>query len=115
MSAQSDYWVECVADAAEECGAVLTEPQLQAIAESVENGHETYGMAFYSPPASDRLSVIESEWKAKLATVEAERDRAERNAHAALKKSIGLRDDAHITVEDGGDVFQHGGRTERVL
>ena len=41
-----DYWKECISIAADECGLVLTEEQLECLADSVEGGHENYGMAF---------------------------------------------------------------------
>jgi hypothetical protein len=43
------YWRELVADAAEECEAVLTAEQVNHIADTVRGGHENYGMAFYQP------------------------------------------------------------------
>jgi len=55
MSAQFDYWDECVAIAAEECGAHLTPEQIKSIAGSVQGAHENYGMAFYSPPDGEHL------------------------------------------------------------
>lgn len=61
-----DYWKECISIAAEECGLTLTDEQLDALASSAQAGHEHYGMAFYSPPSSDRYDQIEREWKAKL-------------------------------------------------
>lgn len=41
-----EYWKECISIAADECGLVLTEEQLECLASSVEGGHENYGMAF---------------------------------------------------------------------
>lgn len=40
-----DYWKECISIAAEDCGAVLTDEQIEAIADSVRGGHENYGTA----------------------------------------------------------------------
>lgn len=48
---KNDYWAECIAIAAEECGAVLTNEQRAYIADAVEGAHESYGMAFYQPPS----------------------------------------------------------------
>ena len=50
----------------------LTTGQLEFLAEGAKGGHEFYGMAFYSPPASERLAVIEGEWKTKYARLEIE-------------------------------------------
>jgi hypothetical protein len=52
MDAQ-EYWIECVSIAADECGATLTKEQIACIADSVQGGHENYGLAFYTPPASE--------------------------------------------------------------
>ena len=56
MSAQRDYWQECMAIAAEECELTLTPEQLDCLASSAESGHDHYGMVFYSPPPGERLS-----------------------------------------------------------
>lgn len=42
---QSSYWEECIAEAAEECRATLTDEQITCIAGWVEGCHENYGMA----------------------------------------------------------------------
>ena len=63
MSTHKDYWQECIAIAAEECDLKLTPEQLDYLAGAAENGHEHYGMAFYSPPPSERMSQIEDGWK----------------------------------------------------
>ena len=55
MTAKQDYWQECISIAAEECALKLTPEQLDCLASSAEAGHEHYGMAFYSPPESDRI------------------------------------------------------------
>ena len=55
----SDYWREAVSTALEEAGAPdLTTEQLAAVASSIEDCHINYGMAFYSPPPSDRVDAI---------------------------------------------------------
>ena len=74
MSAEDDYWSECIADAAESCGLELTAEQRKCLVESVQAAHENYGMAFYSPPSSDRLDSINSEWEAKFRRLQAEFD-----------------------------------------
>lgn len=40
-----DYWTECISTAADECGVVLTESQLECLASAAESGHEFYGQA----------------------------------------------------------------------
>jgi hypothetical protein len=42
---QDEYWVECVECGADECGAVLTQEQVEHIAATCRGGHENYGMA----------------------------------------------------------------------
>lgn len=37
-----DYWKECVAEAAEDCKAVLTDAQITCIAGWVESAHDNY-------------------------------------------------------------------------
>ena len=74
MSAEDDYWSECIADAAESCGLELTAEQRKCLVESVQAAHENYGMAFYSPPSSDRLDSINSEWEAQFRRLQAEFD-----------------------------------------
>jgi hypothetical protein len=44
--ADMDYWKECISIAADDCGAVLTEEQIECLASSVSGGHENYSMAF---------------------------------------------------------------------
>ena len=109
-----DYWKECISLAADECGAALTNEQISAIAESVQGGHECYGMAFYTPPVSDRYSQIEREWKAKLDAKQAELDAYRNNAETAIKQALRQHSDAQVTVGEYGEVFKHGGRTERI-
>jgi hypothetical protein len=67
-----DYWAECVAIAANDCGLTLTEEQLQCLAGAMESGHEHYGLAFYTPPASDRISDVQRECDRRLAEQRAE-------------------------------------------
>ena len=114
MSAQNDYWKDCIAEAAEECGLSLTPEQLNALASSAEAGHENYGMAFYSPPDSDRLSDIEDTWKAKLKEQKQEHERYVANAELAVKQALRVHHDDHVTIGGHGEVLLHGGRTERI-
>jgi len=46
---QSDYWIECITRAAEECRASLTTEQIEWIAGDVEGCHENYGLAYDQP------------------------------------------------------------------
>jgi hypothetical protein len=114
MTAQKDYWTECIAIAAEECGLTLTTEQLECLASSAEAGHDHYGMAFYSPPASERLSGIEDEWKRKLKELQAEFDAYRNNSEIAVKKALRVHRDDHVTIGPYGEVLRHGGRTEQI-
>lgn len=114
MSAEKDYWKECISIAADECGVALTAEQLEYIADSAEVGHDYYGMAFYSPPASDRLNDIECEWKAKLAALQREFDAYRGNAETAVKMALKQYRDANVSIGEYGEVFRHDGRTEQI-
>lgn len=109
-----DYWLECVSQSAEDCGARLTDEQLSAIAEDVRVGHEQYGMAFYSPPSSDRMNDIRDEWKRKLDNLQREFDDYRTNAESHMKRATRLHRDENISIGRDG-VFLHDGRITRVL
>lgn len=112
MSAESNYWQECIALAAEECGLTLDANQLEALAESARMGHEYYGMAFYSPSSECRVKSIESDWKSKYEALERELESYRRNAEEAIKKALRQYPDAIVTIGEHGEVLRHGGRTE---
>lgn len=107
-----DYWKECIVIAADECELEMTDKQLEYIADSVAKGHEHYGMAFYSPPASERLNEIEAEWKRKLKDLQAEFDAYRNNAEIAVKQALRVHRDDHVTIGEYGEVLRHDGRTE---
>lgn len=113
-TAQMDYWTECIAIAADECELKLTQEQLECLASAAESGHEHYGMAFYSPPPSERMSEIEGEWKAKLKALQAEFDRYRDNAETAVKQALRVQRDTLVTIGSHGEVLSHNGRTERI-
>ena|ERR1700742_2403415 len=107
-----NYWKEGLAEAASECGLVLTAEQLTHLAEAVKGGNEHYGMAFDSPPPSDRLNGIESEWKQKFNLLQGELDRYRDNAGEAVKKALGQHPNASVSIGNRGTVTRHGGRSE---
>lgn len=109
-----DYWKECISIAAEECDLKLTPEQLACLADSASGGHEHYGMAFYSPPTSDRINDIESEWKRKLKDLQAEFDKYRGNAESAVKRALRQHSDAQVTIGEHGEVLRHGGRTVQI-
>lgn len=114
MSDSLDYWKEGIADAAEECGAQLTEEQLTYIAQAVEGGHKNYGMAFYSPPPSERTSEIDREWRTKYEALQREFDEYRGDAETAVRRALKQFHDTQVSIEKHGDVFRHGGRSEQI-
>jgi len=109
-----EYWAECILDAATEIGLDITKEQLERLADAVDGGHENYGMAFYSPPSSDRISSIETEWKAKLDRLQADFDRYRNNAETAVKQALRQYPDANVSIGEYGEVYRHDGRTEQI-
>ena len=110
----TDYWKECISIAAEDCGLEITADQLQSLAESVEGGHENYGMAFYSPPDRERMDDIEKEWKEKLKAKERELERYRVNAETAVKQALRQHSDANVGIGEYGEVTRYDGRTTRI-
>jgi len=111
----TDYWAESISIAADECELKLTTEQLKCIAESVEAAHENYGMAFYSPPASDRISDIEREWKMKYSALQREFDRYRENSESAVKRALNMRQDDSIGIGEHGSVTHYAGRITQIL
>ena len=109
-----DYWKECISIASEECGLILTYEQLNCLSGSVELGHANYGQAFYSPPASDCIAVINNEWKEKYNQLEVEFNEYRKNANTAVKIALRQYSDEQITIEKNGAVYRIGGRIERI-
>ena len=114
MSAENDYWSECIWSAADECALELTAEQHKCLVESVQAAHENYGMAFYSPPSSDRMDDINAEWTAKFKRLQAEFDAYKGNAETAVRKALRQYSDAQVTIGDGGEVWRHGGRSVQI-
>jgi hypothetical protein len=117
--AHTEYWAECVSCAFEDCGAwetwtALTAEQKADIAKALQGAHECHGMAFYSPPASDRLNAIESEWRAKYEKLEREFESYRNDAETAVKVALRQYSDARVSIGKHGEVLRHGGRTEQI-
>lgn len=106
-----DYWKDCIAEAAAACDLPLTTGQLECLAEGAKGGHECYGMAFYSPPASERLAVIEDGWKTKYAKLEIEFEKYRGNAETAVKQALRQHGDAIVSIGEYGQVTRHDGRS----
>ena len=98
------YWKECIQDAADECGLNISAEQISSIADSVRIAHENYDMAFYRPPSTDRISVLEEEKRIAVRQKEDELLRYQMLAEKCIKKSMGLRQDEIISIQDDGSV-----------
>lgn len=109
-----DYWEECLDSSFCEHGITVTHEQLKAIAEDVRGGHENYGMAFYSPPAGDRIAEVEREWKKKYEDLRREFDKYRGNAETAVKQALKQYSDATVSIGEYGEVFRHDGRTTQI-
>jgi hypothetical protein len=114
MYEKKDYWEECLASSFEEHGVTATVEQLKAIATDIENGSENIGMAFYSPPPSDRISEIEREWKQKYDALIRDFDKYRGNAETAVKQALHQHSDTQVSIKENGEVFRYGGCTERI-
>ena len=114
MSAENDYWCECIWSAAEECDLELTTEQHTCLTESVQAAHENYGMAFYSPPSSDYFDRVNSEWEARYKRLQAEFDAYKGNAETAVRKALRQHSDSQVTIGEGGEVWRHGGRSTQI-
>ena len=108
------YWTECLAYAAEEIGLALTEKQISSLASAVGEAHENIGMAFYSPPGSDRINALEEEWRSKLARLDRDFCRYTENAETAIKVALRQHPDTAVSIEDDGTVLRYGGRVEEI-
>ena len=111
---QIDYWEECLDASFCDNGITVTPEQLHAVAKDVQDGHENYGMAFYSPPASDRLAVIEREWKDKYEGLRRDFEKYQKNAETAVKQALKQRSDVSVSIGNYGEVTRYDGRTERI-
>jgi len=114
MNAQKDYWKECMAIAAEECDLTLTDDQLDCLASSAKAGHDHYGMAFYSPPPTERITDIEAVWKERLKTLQAEFDAYRGNAETAIKQALRVHRDEQVGIGSYGEVHLYNGRCTRI-
>ena len=114
VTVYQEYWRECIANAFEEHGITATPEQINAVGDDCESAHDSYGMAFYQPPPSDRMAVIKEEAEAKLKALQREFDRYRDNAETAVKRALRQFSDANVSIGERGEVFRHGGRTEQI-
>ena len=110
----NDYWVECISEAADECGATLTPEQIEAIAAAAQSSHENYGMAFYSPPSSDRFAELEREHREAMKRKDREFDQYRANAERAVSEALGVPMGTTVEIGDYGEVRRIDGRHDRI-
>ena len=106
------YWQECIEDAALDAGFTLTRSQIMVLGEAAQSGHENIGMAFYSPPPSDRIAACDREWKEKIDRLQREHDAYVKNAETAVKVALRQQRDAHVSIGENGEVTRYDGRSE---
>ncbi|NNA99271.1 hypothetical protein HBO33_29465 [Pseudomonas gessardii] len=111
---KDDYYREMLSESFDENGITATSEQIAAVASDIVVCVENQGMAFYEPPASDRLNDIEREWKAKYDSLKREFEAYQGNAETAVKKALRQYSDANISIGRDGEVLRHGGRTEQI-
>lgn len=85
MGKPFDYWEECIREAAEDVGAVLTDEQIVGIASWVEGAHENYGLA-------TGRDVADRNWRA------AEDDRLRKEG---ARKVLAYVEDRVATIDNG--------------
>jgi CRISPR/Cas system CMR subunit Cmr6 (Cas7 group RAMP superfamily) len=110
----TDYWTECITQAAEDCNLSLTKEQLDCLVETVKLSHENYDQAFYSPPAIDFISEIEREFEERLKKEQAEHEEYVKNSEIAIKKALSVKIDDRVAIEKDGEVYHYCGRTTRI-
>lgn len=45
MDWRDKYWIDCIAEACQDCGLVATKEQVETVASWAQGAHENYGMA----------------------------------------------------------------------
>lgn len=119
MNGREGYYEEAFLLAMEEVGCwhlveQMTREQREQVGASIAISAEHEGQAFYTPPDSDRYHQIDREWKAKFDRLQAEFDRYRETSGKTLGRVLGQHYDTHVFMDDDGDVYRSGGRTERI-
>jgi len=101
-----DYWEECVSEACDDCGLIITKEQIECIAGWVEGAHENYGMAhgYECIP-----NPMESEVKSLKMQIEKLEEKHENKIYGvkkgvAMRRNVGvhnvhIEDDGHVTYD----------------
>ncbi|EJU15139.1 hypothetical protein LH128_00110 [Sphingomonas sp. LH128] len=115
----ADYYQESFEIAMDQAGCwhlveQMTPEQRRGIGESLAGSAENESLAIHRPSSGDRVAQIEREWQQRL---EDERDRTDadrKGAETALRRILNVHRDDPISFTDAGEVYRHGGRTERI-
>lgn len=115
---RADYYQEAFEIAMEEAGCwplveQMTREQRTEVGASIATSAENSDLAFYTPPPSDRIAVIEREKDARYQALEAEYQRYRDNAEGHMKRVLRVHRDDQVTINSDG-VYRHGGRTDRI-
>lgn len=110
-----EYWLEALEYAMDALGVLgaLTDEQRREVARSLCISAENQSLAFYNPPASDRIASVEREKAAALAQERAENERVLANVRAVLARQMGVRT-SDLSIGHDGRVFLNGGRTVEI-
>lgn len=111
---KADYWEETIAIAADECGLSLTKEQIGYLAGAAEASHDNYGLAFYSPSASDFYAGVERDWERKYNALQKEFDTYRNNAESAVKIALHRSSNDSVSIGEYGEVTLYSGRTVRL-
>lgn len=98
-----NYWKECISIAADDIGLVLTDEQLDYLADSVEGGYENYGMALGHDAIPNTREAEVEKLKAEIRKLEENHDRQ----LWGIKKEVAQRRNVtphDVHVEDDGHV-----------
>lgn len=98
-----NYWEECISQAADECGLVLTEEQLRFLTEAVKGSHESYGMAFGHDSIPNPLTGEITALKARIHELEEGHLKCIQGIKegAAARRGVSVND---VFVSENGDV-----------
>lgn len=115
----AEYWQEAAETALDEMGRFdlvqsMTQEQRVELGIALSGSHECFGMAFHSPPPSDRIADIEREYKTRIAKIEVDAERYRHTAERTMARVLHQYPDARVSITENGEVLRHGGRIERI-
>lgn len=115
---RADYYQEAFQIAMEEAGCwnlveQMTREQCSEVGASIATSAEHSDQAFYTPPPSDRIAVIEREKDERYRALEAEYQRYRDNAKGHVKRILRVHRDDPVTINSDG-IYRHGGRTVQI-